>query len=63
MKRLLPILCLLFSGVAMAQTDIEQPNLGVPSKIAPAYFGPNAFPVPDMLDFILSLIPPQIIIN
>ena len=37
-------------GVVRAQTDIEQPNLGVPSKIGPAYFGPNAFPVPDMLD-------------
>lgn len=35
---------------AVAQTDIVRPNLGVPSKIAPAYFGPNAFPVPDMLD-------------
>lgn len=34
----------------VAQTSIESPNLGVPSKIAPAYFGPNAFPVPDMLD-------------
>ena len=37
-------------GVASAQTDIVQPNLGVSTKIAPAYFGPNAFPVPDMLD-------------
>ena len=50
MKRLLIILCLLLSGVAVAQTEIERPNLGEPSKIAPAYFGPNAFPVPDMLD-------------
>ena len=37
-------------SVARAQTDIVQPNLATPSKIAPAYFGPNAFPVPDMLD-------------
>ena len=43
-------LALLVYGVATAQTEIVQPNLGVPSKIAPAYFGPNAFPVPDMLD-------------
>ena len=43
-------LALLVFGVATAQTEIVQPNLGVPSKIAPAYFGPNAFPVPDMLD-------------
>ena len=35
---------------AAAQTDIVQPNLSVPTKIAPKYFGPNAFPVPDMLD-------------
>ena len=47
---LLTLLLLLLTGVAVAQTDIERPNLGVPSKIAPAYFGPNAFPVPDMLD-------------
>ena len=44
------ILALVVFGVANAQTDIVQPNLGVPTKIAPAYFGPNAFPVPDMLD-------------
>ena len=54
MKRPLNILLTLFAllsvGFAAAQTDIEQPNLGVPSKIGPAYFGPNAFPVPDMLD-------------
>ena len=37
-------------GVAQAQTTIERPNLSIPSKIGPAYFGPNAFPVPDMLD-------------
>lgn len=36
--------------VAQAQTNIQQPNLGIHSKIGPAYFGPNAFPVPDMLD-------------
>ena len=35
---------------AAAQTDIVHPNLSVPTKIAPEYFGPNAFPVPDMLD-------------
>ncbi len=37
-------------GTTAAQTAIVKPNLGVPSKIGPAYFGPNAFPVPDMLD-------------
>ena len=33
-----------------ANTPIIQPNLSMKTKIAPAYFGPNAFPVPDMLD-------------
>ena len=37
-------------SVVRAQTDVVQPNLSIPTKIAPAYFGPNAFPVPDMLD-------------
>ena len=38
------------SYCAVAQTDIVRPDLSIPSKISPAYFGPNAFPVPDMLD-------------
>ena len=50
MKKLLPIILLLLSGVAVAQTEIVKPEFDVPTKIAPAYFGPNAFPVPDMLD-------------
>ena len=33
-----------------AQTPIVKPDLGVPTLVAPAYFGPNAFPVPDMTD-------------
>ena len=50
-KPLLIIVSLiLFSGVATAQTAIVNPDYDVPTKIAPAYFGPNAFPVPDMLD-------------
>lgn len=50
LKYMLVVVTLLFAVVANAQTDIVQPNLSVPSKIAPGYFGPNAFPVPDMLD-------------
>lgn len=49
MKKLLIIL-LLLAGVAKGQTAIVNPDFDVPTKIAPAYFGPNAFPVPDMLD-------------
>ena len=43
-------LLLLSAVVVKAQTPIVAPDLGVPSLVAPAYFGPNAFPVPDMLD-------------
>lgn len=50
MKRLLPIVFLFTLGVAKGQTPIVNPDFDVPTKIAPAYFGPNAFPVPDMLD-------------
>ena len=50
MKRHLVILLLLLSGIATGQTPIVNPDFDVPTKIAPAYFGPNAFPVPDMLD-------------
>lgn len=50
MKRLLTIMLLLLASMASAQTEIVNPDYDVPTKIAPAYFGPNAFPVPDMLD-------------
>ena len=49
-RYLLLAMALLSVCAVKAQTDIVKPNLGVPSKIGPAYFGPNAFPVPDMLD-------------
>ncbi len=37
-------------GTATAQTSLDKPDLSEPSLIAPDYFGPNAFPIPDMLD-------------
>lgn len=37
-----------------AQTPIVKPDLHTDTKIAPAYFGPNAFPVPEMLDDAVS---------
>ena len=50
MKRLLIYLSLLMiCGTTLAQTSLVVPDLSVPTKIAPAYFGPNAFPVPDIL--------------
>lgn len=41
-------LFLLLPALAMAQTTIDVSDLFVPTKVAPAYFGPNAFPVPDI---------------
>ena len=34
----------------MAEVPIEKPDLSKPTGIAPAYFGPNALPIIDMLD-------------
>ena len=48
--RILSCLAVLLSSAAFAQTPILGPNLSVPTLVAPAYFGPNAFPVPDMSD-------------
>lgn len=50
MKRILPLILILFAAGAQAQTPIYKADLSVPSRIAPAFFGPNAFPVPDMSD-------------
>ena len=33
-----------------AEVPIVAPDLSQPTGIAPAYFGPNAFPVPEMTD-------------
>ncbi len=41
---------LLTVATTQAQTSIVKPDLETPSLIAPDYFGPNAFPIPDMLD-------------
>lgn len=35
---------------AQAEVPIEKPDLSEPTGIAPAYFGPNALPIIDMLD-------------
>ncbi len=51
MKVKLTILLLLFLPLALcAEVPLEYPNLRESTGIAPAYFGPNALPVPDMLD-------------
>ena len=50
MKRLVFIFACLLSLGVYAEVPVVAPNLRVPTGIAPAYFGPNALPVPDMLD-------------
>ena len=51
MKRIVLLSSLLCIGIALfAQVPIECPNLREKTYIAPKYFGPNAFPIPDMLD-------------
>ena len=49
-RRVLLIFMLLIGLCTHAQTPIYKADLSVPSRIAPAFFGPNAFPVPDMSD-------------
>ena len=41
---------LLICTSASALVPVDKPNLRDDTGIAPMYFGPNAFPVPDMLD-------------
>lgn len=52
MKKLFTLLLALGASAVsvVAQTIIEAPDFSVPSLVAPAYFGPNAFPVPEMSD-------------
>lgn len=50
-RRLILLLgCVWNALVLWGMVPIVSPYLGEPTGIAPAYFGPNAFPVPDMLD-------------
>ena len=50
-RRLILLLgCVWNALVVWGMVPIVSPYLGEPTGIAPAYFGPNAFPVPDMLD-------------
>lgn len=50
-------LFLLSAQSISAQTDISRTDFGKPSLVAPAYFGPNAFPVPPMLDGTVQSVP------
>ncbi len=44
------VLLICLASKAHAQTDLFVGDLHKPTLISPYYFGPNAFPVPDMLD-------------
>ena len=51
MRRIwLILLCWILVQGGLAQVSILRPNYSEKTLIAPLYFGPNAFPVPDMLD-------------
>ena len=50
MKKVIFIITLIACNVVVAQTALDKSPLSIPSRISPYYFGPNAFPVPDMLD-------------
>ncbi len=51
MKKLSVILVLFAISVQIsARTPLDISNLSVPTGVAPGYFGPNAFPVPEMSD-------------
>lgn len=54
MRYYISIAALLLSVVVMAQTDLTAPDLHRTTYISPYYFGPNAFPVPDMSDGTVS---------
>ncbi len=44
------LIFLLCNSIVNAQTPLDPSDLSIPTKIAPEYFGPNAFPVPAMMD-------------
>ena len=51
------LLCTLYSVLCIplwAEVPIEKPTLSEPTGIAPAYFGPNALPIIDMSDGLVS---------
>lgn len=50
MRKQILLLMLLVSVWAWAQTALDKPSLKQVTLISPYYFGPNAFPVPEMLD-------------
>ena len=51
MKRIAVILAaIVLADIIYAQTPIVAPNFSEPTMVSTEYFGPNAFPVPDMTD-------------
>ena len=55
MKRLLTLLCLLAGLSLYAQpTPIVTPDWSQPTLVSPEYFGPNAFPVPEVSDGVVK---------
>ncbi len=54
MKRCIGLILLLICLSVSAQVDLVRSDYSKPTMVAPLYFGPNAFPVPDMLDGSVS---------
>ena len=54
MKRIFTFIATLICATAFAGTPIVAPNLGTKTEVAPLWFGPNAFPVPEMSDGLLG---------
>ncbi len=51
MKRIATFILFIVTSITLsAQTDLSVSKLRIPTKISTAYFAPNAFPVPEMLD-------------
>ena len=51
MKKVVLFICVFLQGLYVsAQTPIVAPDFGEPTMVSTEYFGPNAFPVPDMTD-------------
>ena len=50
MKRQIIFILLFAAAVCHAQVHLADTDYGTNTLIAPLYFGPNAFPVPDMTD-------------
>ncbi|MBQ8052171.1 MAG: hypothetical protein IJ197_11475 [Bacteroidaceae bacterium] len=50
MKRNILLILLVWPLMMVAQTPLDKPALNTATLVSPEYFGPNAFPVPEVMD-------------